>query len=157
MRARSILARAVLATSTIALMALAPIAPAQAAPPGISILDVVITEGDAGTTSASFALTYGGGPTAGVSVDYTTADVTATAGSDYTAVSGTANFTGKVATISVPILGDTGIETNETFQVNLSNPVGKARTTTRRSGRSRTTISPTPRSMTRPFRRQAAR
>lgn len=126
MRARSILARAVLATSTIALMALAPIAPAHAAPPGITILDVVIAEGDAGTTFASFALTYGGAPTAGVSVDYTTADVTATAGSDYTAVSGTANFTGKVATISVPILGDTALEADETFEVNLSNPVGKA-------------------------------
>ena len=57
MRARSILARAVLATSTIALMALAPIAPAHAAPPGITILDVVIAEGDAGTTFASFTLT----------------------------------------------------------------------------------------------------
>src|SRR5205085_5395111 len=54
-----------------------------------------------------------------------TADGTATAGSDYTAKSGTltipaGSFT---ATITVPVFGNTTIEPDETFTVNLSNAV----------------------------------
>jgi hypothetical protein len=58
-----------------------------------------------------------------VSVDYNTSNGSATAGSDYTATSGTLHFAswdlGK--TISVPILSDTLDENNETFTVTLSN------------------------------------
>jgi len=61
-----------------------------------------------------------------VSVDFITADRTATAGSDYTAASGTLSFgVGEVLkTVSVAILNDSTIEANETFSVNLLKPVG---------------------------------
>ncbi|WP_343990522.1 Calx-beta domain-containing protein, partial [Kangiella japonica] len=59
----------------------------------------------------------------GVSFNYTTNDGTATAGSDYTAVSGTETFTGtngETITISVPILEDTLVEGSENFTLDLS-------------------------------------
>ncbi|MET0026516.1 MAG: Calx-beta domain-containing protein [Candidatus Thiodiazotropha sp.] len=59
------------------------------------------------------------------SVDYTTSDTTAVAGSDYTATSGTLTFSnGQVsASFSVPITDDAVAEGLETFMVTLSNPV----------------------------------
>ena len=58
-----------------------------------------------------------------VSVDYSTANGTATAGADYTAVNGTLNFAPgeTVKNILVPIINDTMDEPSETFFVNLSN------------------------------------
>jgi len=55
-------------------------------------------------------------------VNYTTADNTATAGSDYVTTSGTVTFTpGQTSQpVSVTINGDTTLEPNETFNVNLS-------------------------------------
>ncbi len=60
-----------------------------------------------------------------VTVNYASADGTATAGSDYKAVSGTASISaGKTTTtITVPIIDDTLQEGNETFTVTLSSPV----------------------------------
>ena len=60
-----------------------------------------------------------------VTVDYATADGTATAGSDYTQTSGTLTFAvgdGK-KTISVPVLQDGSPEEDETFTVTLSDAV----------------------------------
>jgi hypothetical protein len=59
------------------------------------------------------------------SVAYATANGTATAGSDYTATSGTLNFSAGVDTLNivVPILNDTAVESDETFTVSLSSPV----------------------------------
>ncbi len=129
MRIRSVLLRVAVATSTITALALgAGVTAAHAAPPGISITDASITEGNSGTSTMAFTLQYGGAPTAGVTVDYTTANVTATAGSDYVASSGTIalSATGcKCATLNIQIVGDTVAENTETFQVNLSNAVGK--------------------------------
>ena len=61
-----------------------------------------------------------------VTVDYSTADGTALAGSDYVAVSGTLTFApGQTAmTIIVPTLDDNVVEPTETFTLNLSNAVG---------------------------------
>ena len=58
------------------------------------------------------------------SVQYTTKDGTATAGSDYTAVSGVLNFgiNDTTKTISIPIQNDLLSEGTETFSVILSNP-----------------------------------
>src|SRR5262249_4357405 len=58
-------------------------------------------------------------------VDYATADGHATAGSDYYSTSGTLTFTpGQTTkTVSVQIIGDTLVEPDETFTVNLSSPV----------------------------------
>src|SRR4029079_7416564 len=129
MRIRSVLLRVAVATSTITALTLgAGVTAAHAAPPGISITDASITEGNSGTSTMAFTLQYGGAPTAGVAVDYTTANVTATAGSDYVASSGTIalSATGcKCATLNIQIVGDTVAENTETFQVNLSNAVNK--------------------------------
>lgn len=57
-----------------------------------------------------------------VSVRYATANGTATAGSDYTATSGTLTFLpGQTrVTVKIPVQGDGVQEANETFRVNLS-------------------------------------
>lgn len=65
-----------------------------------------------------------------VTVDYATQDGTgnhpAIAGSDYTATNGTLTFhPGTTAlTLDIPIVGDTGLEFDESFSVNLTNPNG---------------------------------
>src|SRR5262249_43875951 len=93
-------------------------------PPAISVGDVSIVEGNSGTKNAGFQLTLSHASTVDVSVAYATADGTATAGSDYTAVSGTAVFRAgtTTVTVNVPILGDTPVESDETFVLNLSAP-----------------------------------
>jgi Calx-beta domain len=128
MRARSILLRVAVATSTILAGTIGSGMTAHAAPPGLKITDVTVTEGDAGTSLATFTINYAGPGTSGVTVDYATADATATAGSDYVATNGTAILPSggcKCTTVSVTINGDTTVEADETFEVNLSNPVGK--------------------------------
>ena len=87
----------------------------------LAISDVTITEGNAGTQNATFTVVRSGG-TSAFAVNFATADGTATAGSDYAATSGTLSFGNGVntQTISVPINGDTTIEPNETFFINLS-------------------------------------
>jgi len=64
-----------------------------------------------------------GGTVGNLSVDYSTTDGTAIAGQDYTAASGTLNFTAgeTTKTIQIPILDDATTETNETFTVALRN------------------------------------
>jgi hypothetical protein len=103
-----------------------PTPPASAAP-----LDhVTITantpthvEGNSGTTAVTFAIAYTGNPTA-FSIDWATADGTATAGSDYVPASGTVTFSGlpsdRTKTATVLINGDTVAEPNETFTVGIS-------------------------------------
>jgi CSLREA domain-containing protein len=61
-----------------------------------------------------------------LTVDYSTHDGTATAGADYTSVSGTLSFYpyAESNTITIPILNDLLAESNETFDLTLSNPKG---------------------------------
>ena len=61
-------------------------------PPSLSVNDVTVTEGDSGTTSATFTVTLAPASGQNVSVDYSTADGTATAPADYAATSGTLTF-----------------------------------------------------------------
>jgi len=91
----------------------------------LAINDVTITEGQSGTRTAEFTVTLTAGSIAQVKVDFATANGTATAGSDYQSTSGTLTFNPGQTTqpISVTINGDISFESNETFQVNLSNPV----------------------------------
>jgi hypothetical protein len=70
-----------------------------------------------------------GGSAGAVSVNYATANGTATAGSDYTAISATPlNFADGVTsqTFNIAILDDGTFEGNETFNVTLSTPTGGA-------------------------------
>lgn len=98
------------------------------APPTLTISDVTLAEGNAGTTNFVFTVTLSGAQNycSPVMVNYATANDTATAGSDYTATSGTLTFTAPHAsnsvtqTITVPVTGETMIESNETFFVYLS-------------------------------------
>jgi hypothetical protein len=95
-------------------------------PPSISINDVTVIEGDApqGGVNAVFTVTLSAVSGQAVTVDYATADGAATAGSDYAASAGTANFAvgTTTQTIAVVVNGDEVDEANETFFVNLSNP-----------------------------------
>ena len=90
----------------------------------ISIDDVTLTEGQAGTSIATLTATLNLAVKGGVDVDYTTLDGTAQAGSDYTATNGTLNFTGtagETQTIDITIAGDTLVELDEVLSVELSN------------------------------------
>jgi hypothetical protein len=64
--------------------------------------------------------------TQAVTVSYSTANGTATAGSDYTAATGTLTFApGETSkTIGVSVLGDTVVEADETFSVQLGSAAG---------------------------------
>ena len=90
----------------------------------LSIDDVTALEGAAGTTGFVFTVTLSGPVQGGVSVDYATADGTATAPGDYAATSGTLSFDGSTAatqTVTVFVDGDDVVEVDETFTVDLSN------------------------------------
>lgn len=69
-----------------------------------------------------------GGSSGSVTVDYSTADSSATDPSDYTSTSGTATLpSGSVLqTITIPIINDTVTEISEDFSITLSNPGGGA-------------------------------
>ena len=94
--------------------------------PSLAIADAGAVEGDAGTTPATFEVRLSSAPGAPVTVAYATAPGTATAGADYVSASGTVTFaTGAtVRTIVVPVVGDTQVEPDETFRVDLSSPAG---------------------------------
>src|SRR5262249_3776111 len=94
----------------------------------VSISDVSITEGDSGTRVMAFTVTRTGGTTA-FSVNFATADGTATIGdSDYVGKSGTLQFGAGVntQTISITINGDTKVESDEQFSVFLSDATNGA-------------------------------
>ncbi|MFO7691393.1 MAG: Calx-beta domain-containing protein [Cryobacterium sp.] len=83
-------------------------------------------EGDAGTTDAVFTVSISKAIDRVVTVAYATANGTATAGSDFVATSGTLTFPAgstAVQTITVLVNGDTDVEPNETFFVDLSSPM----------------------------------
>ena len=98
--------------------------------PTFSVGSPTVTEGNSGTVTASFPVTLTRGDSAAVaSVNYATANSSASAGVDYAPVAGTLTFapgeTDKVVTVTV--YGDTAIEPNETFLMNLWSPTGGAR------------------------------
>ncbi len=90
----------------------------------ISIDDATVAEGDAGTTQATFTVSLSVPSDRTLTVDYATADGSATAGADYTSASGTLTFLPGVTTreVTIDVRGDTTVEADETFTVNLSNP-----------------------------------
>jgi hypothetical protein len=93
--------------------------------PSLAINDVTVTEGNTGTTSATFSVSLSAASTQTVTVHYATADGTATtAGGDYQATSGTLTFAPGVTSQSATVLvnGDHLVEGTESFLLVLTNP-----------------------------------
>ncbi|MBI5565053.1 MAG: hypothetical protein HY870_09165 [Chloroflexi bacterium] len=88
----------------------------------IAIADSTVLEGNSGSLTAVFTVTLAPTSSVPISVTYLTVDETASAGSDYTPVSGTLTFNaGEITrTIAVSVTGDLADEFNETFRVELS-------------------------------------
>jgi hypothetical protein len=90
-----------------------------------------------GTPTISVKVVRTGDISGTASIDFATSDGNATAGSDYTAVSGTLTFgPGELSkNISIPIIDDNLFETgDETFKLTLSNPTGGAFLTAPKEG-----------------------
>ena len=92
-------------------------------PPALTISDVTVVEGNAGTVNAVFTVSTGSASLQQITVDYATANGTATAPADYAATSGTLSFAPlqTTRTITVAVVGDLLDEIDETFFINLSN------------------------------------
>ncbi|HEX8118068.1 MAG TPA: Calx-beta domain-containing protein, partial [Pyrinomonadaceae bacterium] len=95
--------------------------------PSLAVNDVSQDEGNAGTTAFTFTVSLNDTQHDGVTFNWSTADGSAVAPGDYTAVTG---GTGSIAagtdstTITVNVNGDTADELAENFFVNLSNVNG---------------------------------
>ncbi|WP_199443484.1 Calx-beta domain-containing protein [Umezawaea beigongshangensis] len=96
--------------------------------PGLSVDDITVAEGNTGTTPATLAVTLDRPSPDPVTVDFATADATATAPADYVATAGTVTFAPgqTTAPVTVPVNGDTVDEPDETFTVTLSGASGAA-------------------------------
>ena len=96
--------------------------------PVLRIDDLTLTEGNTGTTAATFTLTLSSPSGQTLSVDFATAGGTAQAPGDFAAQAGALAFApGQTSqTISVPVNGDALYEPDEVFFVNLANISGNA-------------------------------
>lgn len=94
--------------------------------PALSVGEVIVSEGDTGTTAAQFTVSLSAPASTIVSVAYATGNGTAVAGSDYIAGSGTLTFAPgeTIGTVPINVLGDTAVEGDETFTLGLSQPQG---------------------------------
>jgi predicted extracellular nuclease len=96
--------------------------------PTVSIADASQNEGASGTSPMNFVITLSApAPAGGVSVDYATntgGTNPASTGTDYSSSGGTVNIpeNGTGTAVNVGINGDTDVEGDETFLVDLSNP-----------------------------------
>src|SRR5581483_603088 len=93
--------------------------------PTVSVNNVTVTEGNAGSAGATFTLTLSAAYGQPVTVHYQTADAGAAAGADYAAASGDVTIAAgqTTGTFAVAVLGDRLPEPAETFTVNLSGAV----------------------------------
>jgi hypothetical protein len=95
----------------------------------LAIGDVRQAEGDSGNTAFRFTVSLSAPSTVSVTVNYATANGTATTkGKDYNPASGVLTFVpGQTSqTLIVDVKGDTVPEADETFYVNLTSPTGGA-------------------------------
>jgi hypothetical protein len=88
----------------------------------MSIDDCAVTEGNAGSVVCGFTVSLSAPSSRTITVNYATANGTATAGSDYNSASGGLTFTpGQVTKpVDVTVLGDAAVEVDEDFVVNLT-------------------------------------
>jgi uncharacterized repeat protein (TIGR01451 family) len=95
----------------------------------LTVDDASAVEGNAGTTPVVFTVhLQPANALVTATVDFQTFGLTANAGSDFVATQGTLTFRAgeTLKTFNVPIIGDTLLEADETFSVQLSNPVNAA-------------------------------
>jgi len=102
------------------------------APVNVSISGGSVLEGNGGVTQVAFTVTLSAAAEEAVTVNYATANGTATAGGDYVAAAGTLSFLpGETSKqILVDVVGDTTYEANEAFTVALSGASANALITT---------------------------
>ena len=90
---------------------------------GLNVADTSVAEGDSGTTAMLFDVSLSAITAAVVTVQFTTSNGTATAGSDYVATNGTLSFTAAGTNqVTVLVNGDTTAELDKTLFFILSNP-----------------------------------
>ncbi|MBI1766701.1 MAG: ExeM/NucH family extracellular endonuclease, partial [Acidobacteria bacterium] len=108
------------------------------AAPNLTINDVSLNEGNAGTTSFTFTVSLSApAPAGGVTFDIATADGTALAPGDYTALLPTGQMIpagSSTFTFTVLVNGDTTSELDETFFVNVTNITNAIGTDTQGQG-----------------------
>jgi chitinase len=112
-------------------------APTPAPQPSVSIASASVAEGNSGTKSLSFVVSLSQASASPVSVTVNTADGTAKAGQDYQALSAsviTIAAGATSATVSVPVIGDTTVEPDETLTVTISAAAGAAIATASATG-----------------------
>ncbi|WP_019866778.1 ExeM/NucH family extracellular endonuclease [Methylovulum miyakonense] len=106
--------------------------------PNLSINDASQNEGNSGTTNYTFTVSLSSpAPVGGVTFTIATADGTATAGSDYASQSLSSQTIAAGAssyTFTVAVNGDTAVEPNEAFSVNVTGVTGAALTDGQGSG-----------------------
>jgi glucose/arabinose dehydrogenase len=92
----------------------------------VGVSDVTINEGNSAQRIATFEVTLSSASPSGVSVDYSLQNGTAAAPGDFQAKSGTFTFglNQHKKSLAVRLIGDGSIEPDETFTLELSNPVG---------------------------------
>lgn len=96
--------------------------------PMLRVNDVAVTEGNGGTTHATFTVSLVPAAEGLVTVEYATAAETASSPRDYAFTQGTVTFmAGETSkTVTVAVYGDTRPETDETLFLTLSSPTGAA-------------------------------
>lgn len=95
------------------------------APPTLSVVDTRIVEGTTNNTTAALLVLLSTASDLPVSFNYATRNVTAVAGQDYIATTGRLTILPRfiTSTILVPVVADSNLEADETFEVQLSAPV----------------------------------
>jgi uncharacterized repeat protein (TIGR01451 family) len=90
----------------------------------LSVDDVSVAEGDTGTIDAVFTVALSSPSIGTVTVDYQSADLSATAPDDYQSASGTLTFSPGDTTeqVTIPVNGDAIDESDEQFVLELFNP-----------------------------------
>lgn len=104
--------------------------------PSISTNSLSIVEGQSGTKNLTYSVNLSAASASTITVQYATSDITASAGSDYIATSGTLTFAPGVTSLQIPVVinGDTDVEGDESFKLTFSNPIGATLGTTSVTG-----------------------
>jgi hypothetical protein len=93
-------------------------------PPSLSVSDATVSEGNAGTTTATFTAALSVASGKAVTFDWTTTPGSASVGVDHIAASGSRTIAAGLPSVSIAVTvnGDLVDEPDETFGVSLSNP-----------------------------------